>query len=44
MLLLRNHDMRGLMTLPEYIAAVEQGYREVGLGRGAELSQAQPVV
>lgn len=34
-LLLRNHEIRGLMDLSEYIAAVEAGYREIGLGRGA---------
>lgn len=33
-LLLRNHEIRGLMALPEYIKAVEEGYREVGLGQG----------
>lgn len=33
-LLLRNHEIRGLMGFPQYIEAVEQGYREVGLGRG----------
>lgn len=33
-LLLRNHEIRGLMDLSEYIAAVEAGYREIGLGRG----------
>ena len=33
-LLLRNHEIRGLMDLPEYIDAVEQGYREVGNGAG----------
>lgn len=33
-LLLRNHEIRGLMEIPQYIEAVEQGYREVGLGRG----------
>ncbi len=34
-LLLRNHEIRGLMTMPDYIAAVEEGYREVGLSQGA---------
>lgn len=34
-LLIRNHEIRGLMPLIEYIDAVEQGYREVGLDRGA---------
>ena len=34
-LLLRNHDLHGLMPLTDYIQAVEQGYREVGEGRGA---------
>ncbi len=33
-LLLRNHEVRGLMDLAQYIEAVEAGYREVGLGRG----------
>ena len=34
-LFLRNHEIRGLMDLPEYIAAVEAGYREIGTGAGA---------
>jgi alanine dehydrogenase len=34
-LLLRNHEIRGLMPLTAYIDAVAAGYREVGLGRGA---------
>ncbi len=34
-LLLRNHEIRGLMDLPEYIAAVEAGYRDYGNGVGA---------
>ena len=34
-LLLRNHEIRGLMDLSDYITAVEDGYREVGLGAGA---------
>ena len=34
-LLLRNHDLRGLMTIAEYIEAVEDGYREFGEGNGA---------
>ncbi len=34
MLLLRNHEIRGLMDLTEYIDAVEAGYREVGNGAG----------
>ena len=34
-LLLRNHELRGLMDLPEYIEAVEAGYREIGSGAGA---------
>ena len=34
-LFLRNHEIRGLMDLPEYIAAVEDGYREIGMGAGA---------
>jgi ornithine cyclodeaminase len=33
-LLLRNHEIRGLMDLTAYIDAVEDGYRAVGLGRG----------
>ena len=33
-LLLRNHEIRGLMDLSEYIAAVEDGYREIGAGAG----------
>ncbi len=34
-LLLRNHEIRGLMDLPAYIKAVEDGYREIGTGAGA---------
>lgn len=34
-LLLRNDEIRGLMPLSEYIDAVEVGYREIGLRRGA---------
>ncbi|MCY3781552.1 MAG: ornithine cyclodeaminase family protein [Chloroflexi bacterium] len=34
-LLLRNHEIRGLMDMTEYIDAVEAGYREFGLGAGA---------
>ena len=34
-LLLRNHELRGLMDLSEYIDAVEDGYREIGTGAGA---------
>ena len=34
-LLLRNHEIRGLMDLSDYIAAVEDGYREIGMGAGA---------
>jgi ornithine cyclodeaminase/alanine dehydrogenase-like protein (mu-crystallin family) len=34
-LLLRNHEIRGLMNMAEYITAVEDGYREVGLAQGA---------
>ncbi len=34
-LLLRNHELRGLMSIAEYIDAVEAGYREVGAGAGA---------
>ena len=33
-LLLRNHEIRGLMDLSDYINAVEDGYREIGLGSG----------
>ncbi len=36
-LFLRNHEMRGLMPIAEYIDAVEQGYRELGAGEGAAL-------
>ena len=34
-LLLRNHELRGLMDISEYIDAVEAGYRELGSGAGA---------
>lgn len=34
-LLLRNHDLRGLMSIGEYIEAVEDGYRQFGMGQGA---------
>jgi alanine dehydrogenase len=34
-LLLRNHEIRGLMELSEYVEAVEDGYREIGTGDGA---------
>ena len=34
-LLLHNHEIRGLMDLPEYLDAVEAGYREYGNGAGA---------
>ncbi len=34
-LLLRNHELRGLMTIAEYIDAVEEGYRQFGNGLGA---------
>ena len=34
-LLLHNHEIRGLMDLGEYISAVEDGYREYGSGAGA---------
>ena len=34
-LLLRNHEIRGLMDLSDYIDTVEDGYREIGLGAGA---------
>ena len=33
-LLLRNHEIRGLMDLSDYISAVEDGYRELGTGMG----------
>ncbi|MDE2857678.1 MAG: ornithine cyclodeaminase family protein [Chloroflexota bacterium] len=33
-LLLHNHEIRGLMDLPEYIDAVEAGYRQYGTGAG----------
>ena len=34
-LLLRNHEIRGLMNHSDYISAVEDGYREIGMGAGA---------
>ncbi len=34
-LLLRNHELRGLMDISEYIDAVEAGYREIGMGAGS---------
>ncbi len=34
-LLLHNHEIRGLMVLGEYIDAVEDGYRDFGSGAGA---------
>ena len=34
-LFLRNHELRGLMDISEYIDAVEDGYREIGAGDGA---------
>ncbi len=34
-LLLHNHELRGLMDIGEYIDAVEDGYREIGSGAGA---------
>ena len=34
-LLLRNHEIRGLMDIADYIDAVEAGYREFGEGNGA---------
>ena len=34
-LLLHNHEIRGLMDIADYIDAVEAGYREYGLGDGA---------
>jgi ornithine cyclodeaminase/alanine dehydrogenase-like protein (mu-crystallin family) len=33
-LLLHNHEIRGLMDLSDYISAVEDGYRELGTGMG----------
>ncbi|HJO90952.1 MAG TPA: hypothetical protein QF606_04740, partial [Anaerolineales bacterium] len=32
-LILRNHDLQGLLELDDYIEAVELGYREEGKGR-----------
>ena len=34
-LLLHNHEIRGLMDIADYIDAVEAGYREYGEGKGA---------
>ncbi len=34
-LLLHNHELRGLMDIGEYIDAVEEGYRDFGSGAGA---------
>jgi len=34
-LLLQNHEIRGLMDIADYIDAVEAGYREYGTGAGA---------
>ena len=34
-LFIRNHELRGLMDIGEYIDAVEDGYREIGAGGGA---------
>ncbi|MYD09171.1 MAG: ornithine cyclodeaminase family protein [Chloroflexi bacterium] len=34
-LFIRNHELRGLMDIGEYIDAVEDGYREIGAGDGA---------
>ena len=34
-LLLHNHEIRGLMDIADYIDAVEAGYREFGSGNGA---------
>ncbi|MCY4537383.1 MAG: ornithine cyclodeaminase family protein [Chloroflexi bacterium] len=34
-LFLHNHEIRGLMDLSDYIDAVEDGYREIGVGAGA---------
>ena len=34
-LFLRNHELRGLMNIGEYIDAVEDGYRQFGKGNGA---------
>lgn len=36
-LILRNHEMRGLLPLSDYIDAVEQGYHDMGSGRGSAL-------
>ncbi|MDE2750281.1 MAG: ornithine cyclodeaminase family protein [Chloroflexota bacterium] len=36
-LILRNHELRGLMDIAEYIEAVEDGYRDFGSGAGAVL-------
>ena len=33
-LLLRNHEIRGLMGISDYITAVEDGYRDFGMGAG----------
>ena len=33
-LMLRNHEIRGLMGMSDYISAVEEGYREVGMAKG----------
>ena len=42
-LFLRNHEIRGLMNLPEYIAAVEDGYREIGMGARRRLPARKPL-
>lgn len=34
-LLLHNHEIRGLMNVSDYMNAVEDGYRELGAGAGA---------
>ena len=34
-LFIRNHELRGLMSIGEYIEAVEDGYRQFGNGLGA---------
>ena len=36
-LFLRNADLVGLMPFEDYVTAVEDGYRECGLGRGSNL-------
>lgn len=38
-LLLRNRDIVGLAPLEHYVEAVEQGYRDIGLGRGENIAR-----